>query len=289
MDFELNEQQQQLQQIVREFSAMELKHGAAQRDKSGEFPWPEIKKMQGLGLFGLIFPTEFGGGGHDFLSYTICVEELARIDASLAITLLAHTLCASHIDAIGSIEQKRNYLTPLAKGEKLGAWALSEPEAGSDAGGILTKATPHNGGWCLTGNKFFITNGSQANIIVVMASSDPGRGNKGISAFIVPGDNPGLIKGKNLDKLGFRSSDTVGLGLKDVWVPQDSLLGKPNCGFMQAMEVLAAGRIGVAAMAVGISRACLEESIAYAGRRRAFGHPIADFQAIQGMAGRHGH
>ena len=283
MDFELNEQQQQLQQIVREFSAMELKHGAAQRDKSGEFPWPEIKIMQGLGLFGLIFPTEFGGGGHDFLSYTICVEELARIDASLAITLLAHTLCASHIDAIGSIEQKRNYLTPLAKGEKLGAWALSEPEAGSDAGGILTKATPHNGGWCLTGNKFFITNGSQANIIVVMASSDPGRGNKGISAFIVPGDNPGLIKGKNLDKLGFRSSDTVGLGLKDVWVPQGSLLGEPNCGFMQAMEVLAAGRIGVAAMAVGISRACLEESIAYAGRRRAFGHPIADFQAIQGM------
>lgn len=283
MDFELNEQQKKMQQIVREFAAIELKPGAAQRDKSGDFPWPEIRKMQALGLFGLIFPTEFGGGGRDFLSYVVCVEELARIDASLTITLLAHTLCASHINTIGSTEQKQNYLAPLAKGQKLGAWALSEPEAGSDAGGILTRATPHGGGWRLTGNKYFITNGSQADILVVMASSDPERGNKGISAFIVPGDSIGLIKGKNLDKLGFCSSDTVALGLKEVWLPHSSLLGELNGGFMQAMEVLAAGRIGLAAMAVGIGRACLEDSITYAGMRRAFGHSIADFQAIQWM------
>jgi alkylation response protein AidB-like acyl-CoA dehydrogenase len=283
MDFELNEQQRKLQQTVREFAATELKAGASQRDKSGEFPWNEIGKMQGLGLFGLSFSTEFGGGGLDFLSYTVCVEELARIDASLTITLLAHTLCASHIEAVGTNEQKRQYLVPLAKGEKLGAWALSEPEAGSDAGGIRTRAIPHDNGWQLTGNKFFITNGSQADILVIMASTDPEQGNRGISAFIVPGDSNGLIKGKNLEKLGFRSSDTVGLGLKALQVPSDALLGERNHGFTRVMEVLAAGRIGVAAMAVGICRACLEDSIAYAEKRHAFGHPIADFQAIQWM------
>ncbi len=283
MDLELSEQQQQLQQTIRTFAATELKPGAAQRDKSGEFPWPEIRKMQGLGLFGLNSPPEFGGRGLDFLSYAVCVEELARIDASLTITLLAHTLCAGHINAAGSVEQKREYLFPLAQGEQLGAWALSEPEAGSDAGGILTRAVPHDKGWQLTGNKFFITNGSKADVLVIMASSAPERGNKGISAFIVSGESSGLIKGKNLDKLGFRSSDTVGLGLKDIQVPQDCLLGELNNGFIQVMEVLAAGRIGLAAMAVGIGRACLEDSIAYAEKRRAFGHSIADFQAIQWM------
>ena len=283
MKFELTEEQRSLQQSVRDFAAAELEPEAAQRDKTGEFPWPAVRKMQQMGLFGLVYPVEHGGGGRDFVSYAVAVEELARADASVTITLLAHTLCAGHINAFGSEEQKERFLVPLARGEKLGAWALTEPEAGSDAGSIRTTAVADGSGWRLTGNKFFITNGSQADTLVVMASTEPPRGSKGISAFIVEGDAPGLGKGKNLDKLGFRSSDTVGLMLRDVQVPRECLVGELNRGFAQALEILAAGRIGMAAMALGIGRGCLEESLAYARKRRAFGHPIADFQAIQWM------
>lgn len=283
MELSLTEEQQELQQKMREFAATELRPGADSRDKAGEFPWPVVKMLQKMGLFGLTLPVEYGGGGRDFLSYVLAVEELARGDASVAITLLAHTLSAAHINAFGSEEQKHLYLPPLASGEKLGAWALTEPGAGSDAGGIRTAAVAEGNVWRLTGNKFFITNGSQGDTLVVMASNDPARGTKGISAFIVPGDSAGLNKGKNLDKLGFRSSDTVGLVLKHVRVTQDCLLGELNLGFIQAMEILAAGRIGVAAMAVGIGRACLEDSIAYARKRQAFGRQIGDFQAIQWM------
>lgn len=283
MEFNLTEDQRSLQQALRQCADAELKPGAALRDKTGEFPWPAIKKLQKMGVFGLIFPEEYGGGGRDFISYVIAVEELSRSDASVAITLLAHTLCASHINAFGSATQKRTYLPPLARGDKLGAWALSEPGAGSDAGSIRTQARRDDGGWHLAGNKYFITNGSRADILVVMASTDAAREAKGISAFIVAGDSPGLIKGKNLDKLGFHSSDTVGLQLKDVHVSQECLLGELHHGFIQAMQVLDAGRIGVAAMALGIGRACLEESVAYARKRQAFGHPIAEFQAIQWM------
>lgn len=283
MDFELTKEQQSLQHTVRQFASEELKPGADLRDKNGEFPVQAVNKLQKMGLFGLPFPEVYGGGGRDLVSYVIAVEELSRIDASVAITLLAHTLCASHINAFGSEAQKREYLVPLSGGEKLGAWALSEPGAGSDAGAIRTEARRDNGDWRLNGNKFFITNGSRADILVIMASTDAAREAKGISAFIVSGDTPGLSKGKNLDKLGFRASDTVGLQLKDVRVPQGCLLGELHQGFIQAMQVLDGGRIGVAAMAVGIGRACLEESLAYARKRQAFGHYIADFQAIQWM------
>jgi alkylation response protein AidB-like acyl-CoA dehydrogenase len=283
LDFELTEEQRSLQEEVRQFAGAELKPGASSRDKTGEFPWPAVIKLQEMGMFGLTLPKEYGGRGRDFISYAIVVEELSRIDASVAITLLAHTLCASHINAFGSAAQKRDYLVPLAKGEKLGAWALTEPEAGSDAAAIRTQARRVGDSWQLAGNKFFITNGSQAGILVVMASTDAALEAKGISAFIVEGDAPGLGKGKNIDKLGFRSSDTVGLMLKDVRVPAENLLGELHHGFIQAMELLDAGRIGVAAMAVGIGRGCLEESLAYARKRQAFGHPIADFQAIEWM------
>ena len=283
MDFELTEEQRSLRQTIREYAAAELKPGAARRDETGEFPWPAVNRLRQMGLFGLAFPSAYGGGGRDFVSYAIAVEELARVDASVTITLLAHTLCASHINAFGSEDQKRIHLVPLVTGEKLGAWALSEPEAGSDAGGIRTAALEDDGGWRLNGNKYFITNGSLADTLVVMASTDPSRMGKGISAFIVTGNTTGLNKGKNLDKLGFRSSDTVGLMLKDVRLPEESLIGELHQGFIQAMAVLDEGRIGVAAMAVGIGRGCLEESLAYARKRHAFGHPIADFQAIQWM------
>ncbi|HEY4745314.1 MAG TPA: acyl-CoA dehydrogenase family protein [Desulfuromonadaceae bacterium] len=283
MEFELDTKQRALQQLVREFAAAELQPGAARRDATGDFPWPEVKRLREMGLFGIPFPAEYGGGGRDFVSYAAVVEELASVDASLTITLLAHTLCASHISAFGSDEQRRRFLAPLARGEHLGAWALSEPGAGSDAGGIRATAVADGDGWCITGTKYFITNGSRADTLVIMAATDPSRGNKGISAFIVPGDAPGLAKGKNLDKLGFRSSDTVGLMLNGLHVGRANLLGALDGGFIQAMRVLDAGRIGVAAMAVGIGRACLEASLAYARKRQAFGHAIADFQAIQWM------
>ncbi|HKZ18130.1 MAG TPA: acyl-CoA dehydrogenase family protein, partial [Geobacteraceae bacterium] len=283
MDFELTDEQRTLQQTVREFAASELKPGAARRDETGEFPQQEMNKLGQLGFLGLPFPTTYGGGGRDFVSYAIAVEELARVDASITITLLAHTLCASHIYAFGSEEQKQRYLVPLLTGEKLGAWALTEPSAGSDAGAIRTEAIQDEGIWRLNGSKFFITNGSRADILVIMASTDPARKSKGISAFIVNGDTVGLIKGKNLDKLGFRSSDTVGLSLKDVRLQTENLIGERHQGFSQAMEVLERGRIGMASMAVGIGRGCLEESLAYARKRQAFDQPIAQFQAIQWM------
>ena len=283
MDFELSEEQRSLQQRVREFADRELAAGAAQRDASGEFPVEPVKKLQEMGLFGLPFPVRYGGGGSDFVSYVTVVEELARVDASVTITLLAHTLCASHIDAFASSEQKERFLTPLAGGRALGAWALSEPEAGSDAAGIKTRALDEDGHWRLDGRKYFISNGSRADVVVVMALTEPEKGGRGISAFIVPGAAEGLLKGKNLDKLGYRSSDTVALLLKDVRLPQDALIGARNDGFRQAMQVLASGRIGMAAMALGIGRACLEQSLDYLRKRSAFGHPIADFQALQWM------
>lgn len=283
MEFDLTEEQLNLQRKICRFADTELRPGAAQRDRSGEFPLDKISKLQRMGIFGLVLPVEYGGMGRDLVSYAVAVEELARQDASVAVTLLAHTLCAAHINAFGTTGQKERFLAPLASGEKLGAWALTEPGAGSDAGSISTSADADNGEWRLSGNKYLISNGSRADIIVVMASTDRSLGSRGISAFIVPGEIAGLIRGKNLEKLGFRSSDTVALSLKDIRVPGENLLGLENHGFSQAMEVLCAGRVGVAAMAVGIGRGCLEESIAYARKRNAFGHPIAEFQAIQWM------
>ena len=283
MAFELSDEQLSLQQGLRQFSATELRPGAAQRDKAGEFPWEQIGKLRKMGIFGLTIPVEYGGRGCGLVSYAVAVEELARQDASVAVTLLAHTLCAGQINAFGTQDQKERFLVPLTRGEKLGAWALTEPGAGSDAGSISTSAVADKGRWHITGNKYLITNGSIADTIVVMASTDRSLGAKGISAFIVPGETTGLTRGKNLEKLGFRSSNTVALILKDARVPGENMLGEINRGFSQAMEVLCAGRVGVAAMAVGIGRACLDESIEHARARSAFGHAIAEFQAIQWM------
>jgi len=283
MDFALTEKQDELRKNVRDFALREIGPGAARRDATGEFPQQAVARMGEMGLMGMPFPPAYGGGGGDFIDYAIIVEEVARVDAAVAITLLAHTLCANHIFACGSEEQKRTWLVPLVNGEKLGAWALTEPEGGSDAGSMHTEAIPVAGEWRLNGKKFFITNGSRADTLVIMASTDPSQGSRGISAFIVAGDTPGLTKGKNLDKLGFRSSDTVGLILENLRTPGENLLGKPNHGFVEAMEALNGGRIGLAAMAIGIGRGCLEESIAYAGKRKAFGHPIGEYQAIQWM------
>lgn len=283
MENPLNKQQAELRESVRDFALRELKPGVGMRDETGEFPHEAIAKMRKMGLMGLVFPPEYGGGGLDYVSYTIAVEELARVDAAAAITLLAHMLCSYHIFRFASDRQKKKYLTPLASGEALGAWALTEPEAGSDAAAIRTVAHLVAGGWVLKGNKFFITNGSLADTIVVMASTGGGKGSRGISSFILEADSPDLRKGKNLDKMGFRSSDTVALFLENVAVPDGNMIGEQDLGFAQTMQVLDAGRIGLAAMATGIAAGCLEAAVAYARKRHAFGRPIAEHQAIQWM------
>jgi butyryl-CoA dehydrogenase len=281
IEFELTEEQRLLQLMIREFAEAELKPGAAEREKTGEFPHDAIMKLRRMGLFGLIFPKEYGGKERDIMDFAVAVEELAHYDASVAIILDAHTLCASHINAFGTVEQKERFLTPLASGEKLGAWALAEPDTGSDAGCITTTAVADGEGWCLSGNKTYVTNGSQADILVVLASTAKPRGAKDISAFIVPGDAPGLSRGELLDKRGFHSSDTVALVLEDIRVPRAALLGCENQGLIQVMEIHAIGRIGVAAMAAGIGRGSLKKSIAYARGRSSFGRPVAEFQVIQ--------
>ena len=281
MEWELDREQVALKREVRAFAEAELAPGAAQRDASGEFPAQQVRKLQETGLFGLPFPERYGGGGRDLVSYVSAVEELARVDAAVTITLLAHTLCASHLNAFASGAQKERFLAPLLRGGALGAWALSEPGAGSDAGGIKTSALADPDGWRLNGNKFFITNGSRAATLVVMALTGPGCDGKGISAFVVPAGTPGLSAGKNLEKLGFRASDTVALRLKELRLPRESLIGGVNQGFSQAMEVLDLGRIGMAAMSVGIGRACLEASTGYLKKRSAFGQQIAQFQGLQ--------
>lgn len=283
MDFELKEEHRLLQKSVRDFAVKELKPNVAQRDEDAEFPQDLIKKMADIGLMGIIFPPELDGAGLDYISYVIAIEEIARIDASAAITILAHTLCANHIYIFGTEEQKIKYLPHLAKGEKIGAWGLTEPGAGSDAASMRTTATPDGSDWLIRGEKAFTTNGSFAETMVVMAVTDRTKGTKGISAFIMEGKSPGLTRGKKLKKLGFKASDTSGLILEDARISKENLLGELNMGFIQTMGVLDAGRIGLAAMAVGIARACLEDSTAYAKERQQFGQPIGNFQAIQWM------
>ncbi len=283
MAYPLNNQQTELRESVRDFALRELKPGVGRRDESGEFPREAVDKMRRMGLMGLVFPAEYGGGGLDYVSYTIAVEELAKVDAAAAITLLAHMLCSYHIFRFASDQQKKKYLTPMASGEALGAWALTEPEAGSDAAAIKTVASRGTDGWLLNGKKFFITNGSLADTIVVMASTGEGKGSRSISSFIVEAGAPGLRRGKNLNKMGFRSSDTVALFLENVAVPEGNMMGEQDSGFAQTMQVLDAGRIGLAAMATGIAAGCLEAAVAYARKRCAFGRPIAEHQAIQWM------
>lgn len=283
MDFELKGEHKLLQKTVRDFAVKELKPGVAQRDKEADFPHAFIEKMAKMGLFGVIFPQEYGGAGLDFMSYAIAVEEISKIDASAAITILAHTLCANHIFTFGSEEQKKKYLVPLAKGEEIGAWALSEPGAGSDVASMRTTATLDEKGWILRGEKTFTTNGSWAETMVVMAYTDKSKGAKGISAFIVEGNTPNLTRAKRLEKLGFHASDTSGLILDDARISKDHLLGEMNAGFIQAMTVLDGGRIGLASMALGIGIACFEDSLKYAKERQQFGKPLANFQTIQWM------
>jgi len=282
MDFHLTEGQRMAQQLAREFAAKEIAPYAAQWDESCTFPWEAVRKLADLNLLGIIFPQADGGAGLDYLSYVLVLEELSRIDGSVGLIVASHTsLCANHIYSVGNEAQRRRYLTPLARGEKLGAWGLTEPNAGSDASATQTTAVQDGDEWVLNGSKIFITQGSVADIYVIMAATEKSRRQHGISAFIVEGSSPGLSAIPMKNKFGVRASDTAQLTLDNVRIPRENLLGRVNEGFIDTLTILDGGRISIAAMALGIGRGAYEEALKYAQQRQQFGQPIADFQAVQ--------
>jgi len=282
MDFQLTDEQRMTQQMVREFAEKEIAPYAAQWDEHCEFPWEAIRKLAELNLLGTIFPQEYGGAGLDYVTYALAVEELSRVDGSSGIIVASHTsLCANHIFTAGTEEQRQRYLVPLARGEKLGAWGLTEPNAGSDASGTQTMAVVDGDAWVLNGSKIFITQGSVADIYVIMAATDKSQKQRGISAFIVERGTPGLSAIAMKNKFGVRASDTAQLTLDAVRLPKEHLLGHVHEGFLDTLRILDGGRISIAAMALGIGRGAFEEGLKYAQQRQQFGQPIANFQAIQ--------
>lgn len=282
MDFELDDEQQLLRRTVREFAEQELLPHAREWDEKQAFPREVFARLGALGLAGACWEEEYGGSGLGSLEWAVLMEELARVDAGVALSLAAHHgLCSAHIHLAGSEEQKRRFLPPLARGEKVGCWGLTEPGSGSDASGMRTTALRDGGHYVLSGSKNFITNGGIADTAVVMAVTDRAAGKKGISAIVVERGTPGFRPGRKEDKLGVRSSDTSELVFEDCRVPAGNLIGQEGMGFVDTLRILDKGRIGIAAFSIGIARAALEASIRYARERRQFGHPIADFQAIQ--------
>ncbi len=282
MDFELNDEQQMIRKMVREFAEKELAPHAAEVDAQGQFPWDAIHKMGELGLLGLNVPEAYGGVGADMVSYALAIEEIARACGSTALTVAAHALCTTPLALFGSEEQKRKYLVPLAQG-KLGAFGLTEPGAGSDAASLKTTATRDGDWWVLNGSKIFITNGGLADVLIIVAVTDKSKGTRGISAFIVEKGTPGFTPGREEEKMGLRGSLTSQLFLENCRVPAANLLGNEGDGFKYALATLDSGRIGIGAMSVGLAQAALEASLRYAKERVQFGQPIANFQAIQWM------
>jgi alkylation response protein AidB-like acyl-CoA dehydrogenase len=284
MNFEPSEEQMILRQKMREFAEAEIAPGAARRDEEALFPHDLISKLAALNLMGILVPESYGGAGLDLLSASIVIEEIARVDGALALTVAGHnSLCASHIYRFGDEEQRCRYLTRLARGEVLGAWAMTEPQAGSDIGAIQSTARLESVGWILNGSKMFITHGSIAEIYVVIASTDRKRGKMGLSAFVVERGTRGLVPGRPENKLGVRASDTAALYLRDVRVPKGSLIGELNAGYFQVKEILKAGRVVIGAMAVGLAQAAFEAALCYARQRVQFGTPISQSGAIQSM------
>jgi short/branched chain acyl-CoA dehydrogenase len=285
MDFSLNEEQLAIRDTCREFAQQEIKPLAEEMDRTGAFPYPLIHKMADLGLLGLPFPEEYGGAGADFLSYCIAIEEIARGDVSVGITMEAHTsLGASPFFLFGSEAQKQRFLVPLARGEQLWAFGLTEPEAGSDSGGTLTRAALEHGYWHINGSKSFITNAGTdmtGGVTITAVTGMRPDGRKEITTIIVPKNTPGYIIGKPYKKMGWKASDTRPLTFEDCVVPESDILGQRGDGFKQFMHILDAGRIAIAALSVGLAQACLDEALSYAKERKQFGQPISKFQATQ--------
>jgi alkylation response protein AidB-like acyl-CoA dehydrogenase len=282
MEFELNEEQQQIKQTIREFAEAELGPHVQEWDESQHFPIELRPKFAELGIMGVLFPEEYGGAGMGYIEYATIIEELARVDPSIGLAIAAHnSLCAGHIFVGGSEDQKKKYLTPLARGEHFGAWGLTEPSSGSDASSMRTTAVRRDGGWVLNGSKNFITNATFAGTTVALAISDRTAGTHGISAFVIEHGTKGFSVARKENKLGMRASDTAALVFDDCFVPDSNLLGEPGQGFIQAMKVLDGGRISIASLAVGIAQGAYEAALRYVKERHQFGRPIAEFQAIQ--------
>ena len=284
MNFTLTKEQELVRQMVRDFAVNEVKPIAAEIDVTERFPIENVKKMGELGMMGIPFPTEFGGAGGDVLSYILAVEELSKVCATTGVILSAHTsLCASLINENGTPEQKEKYLRDLCTGNKIGAFGLTEPGAGTDAAGQQTTAVLDGDNYILNGSKIFITNGGVADTFIVFAMTDKSKGTKGISAFIVEKGFPGFSIGKKEEKLGIRASSTTELIFENCVVPKENLIGREGKGFGIAMKTLDGGRIGIAAQALGIAEGALDEAIKYMKERKQFGRPIAAFQGLQWM------
>ena len=284
MNFTLTKEQELVRQMVRDFAVNEVKPIAAEIDVTERFPMENVKKMGELGMMGIPFPTEFGGAGGDVLSYILAVEELSKVCATTGVILSAHTsLCASLINENGTPEQKEKYLRDLCTGNKIGAFGLTEPGAGTDAAGQQTTAVLDGDNYILNGSKIFITNGGVADTFIVFAMTDKSKGTKGISAFIVEKGFQGFSIGKKEDKLGIRASSTTELIFENCIVPKENLIGREGKGFGIAMKTLDGGRIGIAAQALGIAEGALDEAIKYMKERKQFGRPIAAFQGLQWM------
>ena len=284
MDFEISEELVALQDVTRRFAAETLAPGARQWDREADIPRSVVAQLAELGLLGVFIPTEYGGSGLGDLAATVIMEEIARHCGSTALMLDAHNaLCSAHLLVAASDAQKSKYLPDLASGKYLGAWALSEPSCGSDAAALQTTAKLEGDTWVLNGSKQWITNGHYAGLYIVTAKTTAEGGPKGISAFIVERDTPGLEIGAKEDKMGMRGSDTVGLTFDNLRIPKENLCGELNCGFLDCMKVLERGRITISALAVGLARGALEESLAYAKVRTAFKKPIFEHQSIQFM------
>jgi alkylation response protein AidB-like acyl-CoA dehydrogenase len=285
MGFDLTEEQQQVKRSVREFAEAEIKPHVMEWDEAQRLPRELFTKMGEIGLMGVIFPEEYGGAGMGYVEYATVIEEIARVDGSIGLSVAAHnSLCTNHIFQYGSKEQREKYVTPLARGEKLGAWGLTEPSSGSDASGMKTIAIRHDGGqggWTINGSKNFITHGISADICVLIAITNREMRSRGISAFVVERGTKGFIAGKKENKLGMRASETTSIIFEDCWIPEENLLGEVGRGFVNAMQVLDGGRISIAALALGIAQGAYESALKYSQERKQFGQPIFDFQGIQ--------
>ena len=282
MDFSFTDEQQQLCHTVREFAESEIAPHIMEWDEASHFPSEILPKLAEMGVMGVIFPEKYGGTGLGYIEYALAIEELSRVDGSVGIIVAAHnSLCTNHIYMFGSEEQRQKYVVPLAQGQKLGCWSLTEPEAGSDAGGTRSVAERRDGCWVLNGAKTFTTNGHYADVCVAMAVTDKAKGSHGISAFILEKGMAGFHPGKKENKLGLRASDTSEVVFSDCCVPAGNLLGKEGDGFVNSLQVLDGGRISIAALALGMAQGAYEAAVKYAKQRKQFGKAISEFQAIQ--------
>ena len=288
MNFSLTEEQRLLRKSVREFAESELRPHVMEWDEAQHFPLELLPKLAELGLMGIQFPENYGGAAMSAVDYCICIEEIARVDPSIALSVAAHNgLGAAHIARFGSEEQKQKYLVPLAKGEKLAAWGLTEPGSGSDAAAMRTTAVRDGACWVLNGSKLFITHGTSAHTLVVMAVTDKSKGSKGISSFILERGMAGLLAGKKEDKLGMRASETTEVILQNCRVSPAQMIGEDGQGFIQTLQVLDAGRIGIAALSVGLAQGAYEAAVSYTAERKQFGRAIASFPSIQERLAEH--